>query len=143
MQEITGELWDFFGKPLHVICITTNGFVKKDGTGVMGRGCANEARFRVPGIAKSLGNHIALHGNHVGFIGPDVLAFPVKHAWYEPADPKLIEQSVEELRREAVLTPHVTYVLPRPGCGNGRLSWDQVRPLLFGLPDNVHVITWE
>jgi len=32
--------------------------------------------------------------------------------------------------------------LPRPGCGNGHRTWEEVKPLLDGLPDNVWVITW-
>jgi hypothetical protein len=143
MKEIFGDLWDYFGKTNNVICITTNGFVKKDGTGVMGRGCANEARFRIPGITKNLGDHIKANGNHVGYIGgqvPNVLAFPVKHAWYEPADPELISRSAFELAEHANRHPEASYILPRPGCGNGQLLWDDVKPLLTGLPDNIFVI---
>lgn len=33
-------------------------------------------------------------------------------------------------------------VLPRPGCGNGRLVWADVKPVLAGLPDEVLIITW-
>lgn len=32
-------------------------------------------------------------------------------------------------------------VLPRPGCGNGRLTWEQVKPVIKFLPDNVWVIS--
>src|SRR5258708_25926959 len=113
MKEIFGDLWQFFGKTNHVICITTNGVIKKDGPGVMGRGCANEARFRVPGITKNLGDHIRANGNHVGYIGPNVLAFPVKHAWYEPADPALISRSTDELKSHAETHPQAIYILPR------------------------------
>ncbi len=42
MKEDFGDLWDFDG----IIAITTNGFVKKDGSCVMGRGCAKEAALR-------------------------------------------------------------------------------------------------
>ena len=66
MKEITGDLWDYYRRPMHTICITTNGTIKKNGKAVMGR-----------------------------------------------------------------------------GCGNGQLTWEEVRPLLEGLPDNVLVISKE
>jgi hypothetical protein len=56
----------------------------------------------------------------------------------EAADPTLIARSVEEFQRQ--LLESATYVMPRPGCGNGQLSWAAVRPLLEGLPDNVIVV---
>ena len=40
------------------------------------------------------------------------------------------------------LKPGATIVIPRPGCGNGRLDWPVVRPLLESLPDTVTVITF-
>ena len=40
MIEIKGSL---FNEPCDAFCITTNGFIKKDGTCVMGRGCAKQA----------------------------------------------------------------------------------------------------
>ncbi len=43
MIEIFGDLFAYHKRPGHKICITTNGFIKKDGTGVMGAGCAREA----------------------------------------------------------------------------------------------------
>lgn len=45
------------------ICITTNGFVKKNGESVMGRGCAKEAAYRYPILPKLVGNHIKTIGN--------------------------------------------------------------------------------
>ena len=42
MKEVFGDLWEFDG----IIAITTNGFVKRDGTCVMGRGCARQAAVR-------------------------------------------------------------------------------------------------
>ena len=39
MKEVFGDLWEFDG----TIAITTNGYLKRDGTCVMGRGCARQA----------------------------------------------------------------------------------------------------
>jgi hypothetical protein len=60
----------------------------------------------------------------------------------EEADLVLIAASARQLRGLAEDRPEETFVLPRPGCGNGRLDWTVVRPLLLSLPDNVAVITF-
>ncbi len=144
MKEIKGNLWDYYGKPDHVVLITTNGFIKKNGEAVMGRGCALEATYRFPGLAKELGEWIITNGNVPCWLRMDLATFPVKHNWFEFADLKLIAESCMWLKGVAQSTPHAnTYVLPRPGCGNGHLSWDKVKPLLADLPDNVLVIDFE
>jgi hypothetical protein len=55
----------------------------------------------------------------------------------------LIAQSAEQLAEFATLRyPNERILLPRPGCGNGGLAWEQVRPVLIDvLPDNVVVVT--
>ncbi len=162
MIEVYGDLWSYGGRAL-VRCITTNGMVKRDGTSVMGRGCAREAAKRWPELPKLLGDSIRQHGNvlrafsdlgvdrtlaDLGKIsslnfGGTIIAFPVKHHWKEPADPLLIRASAERLERLARKYPEHVFLLPRPGCGNGQLKWEDVRPLLEFLPDNVCVITNE
>jgi hypothetical protein len=142
MREITGNLWDYYGKPNTVVLITTNGFVKKNGEAVMGRGCALEATRKFPGIARILGDLIHLNGNTVFEPVKGVYTFPVKHDWFDEADLLLIAQSAQFLKDRANATPDTTYVLPRPGCGNGRRTWAEVKPLLESLPDNVQVITY-
>jgi hypothetical protein len=143
MKEIQGELWDYYGTPNTLICLTTNGAVKKNGEGVMGRGCAYEATQRIPGIAKTLGRSLSVYGNQ--FI-PDTQRgfafFPVKHHWREQADLNLIQRSAEALDRlsRAVGMRDWTFILPRPGCGNGRLGWPEVKRVIEFLPDNVWVI---
>ena len=142
MKEIRGNLWDFYGKPGYVVCITTNGTLKKNGEAVMGRGCAKEAQKRIPRVAAKLGILIAEEGNVLNRIPSEmVLAFPVKHNWWEKADLTLIRRSAEQLKaRDA----EYIFILPRPGCGNGQRDWlREVKPLLeaVGLPDNVWVIS--
>jgi hypothetical protein len=137
MIESPQDIWEFYEVPNHVILITTNGFVKKNGECVMGRGCALEATQRIPQIASLIGYHIQRNGNvPMRVPGKNILTFPVKHNWWEPADLKLIVKSAEWL---AGLDPAYQYHLPRPGCGNGRLNWEDVRPYLEPLPDNVWV----
>jgi len=143
MREVTGEMWNYYGREGFKICITTNGFVKNDGTGVMGAGCAREAAERFPDLPYLLGQSLTLRGNVVSLLTPDIISFPVKHNWYEKADLKLIKKSVDELKKRALARPKLKFILPRPGCGNGHLKYEKVKPLLIDLPDNVFVITKE
>lgn len=137
MIEARGDLWTFEpdrkeGRVLR--CITTNGAVRPDGAAVMGRGCAAEAKERIPGIEYHLGALLVEHGNRVFRLcsladGSHLASFPVKRHWKEKADLQLIERSASQLARlahEAGYKP----VIPRPGCGNGSLRWEAVRPVL-------------
>ena len=62
MREAIGDLWKL---PCHIRCITTNGYVKPNGCAVMGRGCALEAKGKIPKIDSTLGTCIKKFGNHV------------------------------------------------------------------------------
>lgn len=141
MIEVRGNLWSFNADAR---VITTNGTIRKDGHCVMGKGCALEAAQRDPTLPKRLGDIIKSQGNHVGYLGNCLWSFPVKHNWWERADPALIKQSAEELVEAFSNDSTVeAVVLPRPGCGNGGLQWGEVeliiRPI---LDDRFHVITF-
>ncbi|MBI2358625.1 MAG: ADP-ribose-binding protein [Deltaproteobacteria bacterium] len=142
MKEVFGDLWDFDG----IIGITTNGFVKRDRTCVMGRGCAKQAAARIPELPCKLGSRISAEGNHV-FYFPEyrLITFPVKHVWWEPADLNLIQQSARELLEtiEKFKIREAIY-LPRPGCGNGRLKWEDVKKILSPIlkSDQFHIVTY-
>lgn len=148
MIEVRGNLWEY---PADVRCITTNGTIKKNGECVMGRGCAFEARKKIPGIALLLGADIQKNGNHVGWLwggnlGEMLLRFPVKHNWFEKADIELIKRSADELATWCYDKPNIkTVLLPRPGCGNGGLNWyAEVKPAIenYLWSDKFHVITF-
>lgn len=149
MNEITGDLWDYYDREGYFIIITTNGTLRKDGSAVMGRGCAAEAKQKLPDMARLLGEDIRRHGNIL--LQPyrrdskcpefRVLTFPVKHNWWEKADMELIKESARQLSEFIEGLPKFKFVLPRPGCGNGRLDWEIVKPLLKELPGRVLVIS--
>jgi len=108
--------------------ITTNGFVKNNGEAVMGRGVAWQAREKFPGLALRFGEYLNQKGNHVGiFEDIKLITMPVKHHWIDDASLKLIERSALELTS---LPYDATFVLPRPGCGNGRLLWPDVKAVI-------------
>lgn len=145
MIDRVGNLWT---EPADFRVITTNGSVRKDGRAVMGRGCAHEAAQQFPHLPTMLGARLTLNGNRIHYfsdvaLGADfgLFTFPVKHQWMEPASLELIAESVASFSRQ--LLTSATYVMPRPGCGNGRLRWTDVQPLLAPLPDSVIVVHFE
>lgn len=140
--------------------ITTNGFVRRDGRCVMGRGTARQAATRYPELPAQLGSYIRKYGNRVFDLGkkPDgkhLLSFPVKPVsvvfngknavkhmrnrfrvgdtvpgWAAVADLRIIERSARQLVRLADHMRLDDIVLPRPGCGAGELDWSLVKPVL-------------
>jgi hypothetical protein len=112
----------------------------------MGRGCARQAAARFPELPRKLASRISAERNHV-FYFPEhgLITFPVKHNWWEAADLGLIERSARELLKmiEVKKIKEAVY-LPRPGCGNGRLNWEDVKKFLSPIlkPDQFHVVTY-
>lgn len=141
MIERALNIWDYYEMPTYKICVTTNGYVKRSGAAVMGRGVARALCERWSCADLVLGDKILRYGNHVHVLSKWVLSFPVKHNWWELADLALIERSVGELAQYlASLKEEWTVLLPRPGCGNGQRTWVEVKPLVEALPDNVWVV---
>lgn len=136
-----GDLWEH---PAPVKVITTNGAVRKDGHGVMGRGTALQATQRCPGVGLALGRHLRGHGNHVGVLGawPEgwLVAYPVKHHWGQPADLELILRSADELIALTDRHHWKVVAMPQPGCGNGQQDWVLVGDLLRPKLDDRFVV---
>lgn len=159
MLEETKDLWSYLGKA-DVICITTNGTTTKNGYGIMGRGCALEAKNRFPNIEGRLGRHLINSGNIPGIINdqPLIVSFPVKPAFGEYDPLLLVASQVPKWRRGDIvpgwamkaMVPLIIksakklvdlaeehkwkkVVLPRPGCGNGELDWKDVCPQLSSI----------
>lgn len=155
-NEARGNLWDLWtdekreaGVPL---VITTNGFVKKNGCAVMGRGIALEASQRYSWMPRLLGRLLSEVGNQVHTYKSEVdgkvehifVFFPVKHKWNEEADLELIERSTKELVALADFNEWDEVLMPRPGCGNGRLDWRQVKDVLERyLDERFTVVTFD
>lgn len=151
MTERRVDIWTVEG--MQALCVTTNGVVTGRGRGVMGRGVALQAAeryaVRTPGVPavdlpRLLGQGILLVGNHVQTLvygHPALVAFPVKHHWRDEADLALIERSCRELSELSTRMGWRRVALPRPGCGNGGLTWDLVRPVCAaGLDDRFLVV---
>jgi len=142
-----GNMWSIWSKT-DLFLITTNSFVKHTGQLVMGAGIARQARDRFPSLDTTLGQAIRETCGHLGeyglFISPRWPAtrlglFQVKRHWSTDAILDLIHQSADQLTQWASTHPDCRIDLNFPGIGNGRLSPDQVLPVIKQLPDNVHV----
>ena len=164
MYEIVGDL--FSCEKADAICITTNGYVNKQGALTMGKGCAGEAKYRWPGIQILAGGMVESNGNKV-FLLTDtkdgkislparlgwpyvevpyhILTFPTKHHWKDPSSLDLITQSCQQLVELTDAHGFESVVIPRPGCGLGQLSWDEVRPICQDIlyDERFWIITFE
>ena len=153
MPEVYKDLWSIVAP---ATIITTNGFVKKDGNAVMGRGCALEAAKRWPDLPLELGACLRDSGNHVFDLKQvaltketdelieswttTLITFPVKHNWWERADIDLIVRSTQELIGLVDRMGWQQVVMPRPGCGNGQLEWSGVKVVIEDLLDRRFII---
>ncbi|ABK98694.1 macro domain-containing protein [Pelobacter propionicus] len=128
MKEIRGDIWEY--RDSAIVAITTNGQVSRSGKAVMGRGVAAQAASLFPDMAQLLGRRLVEGGNHVQYLGENIVSFPVEHSPYQVPDLRLIERSARELVALADEQGWRSVVVPRPGCGGGGLSWNEVRPIL-------------
>jgi hypothetical protein len=121
--------------------ITTNGCVTNSGKAVMGHGIALQAKNRMSKLPKLLGFHINTYGNWVLYFKEyNLFTFPVKHNWWEKADLQLIRQSAEQLLDHVNEKGFKKVWMVRPGCGNGRLKWENVKPVIEFLDDRFIVV---
>lgn len=145
MIEKVGDMFAEYLDPGVIYVITTNGYVRNDGAAVMGRGTALRAANLQPALPRILGDLLLSYGNRPYILPGGFVTLPVKHKWDEKADLDLINTSLDlmvDLLSVYVQGPGRRLFLPRPGCGNGQLSWEAVKPLVerqFGHADDVTV----
>jgi O-acetyl-ADP-ribose deacetylase (regulator of RNase III) len=138
MIEANLDLWQIDA----IKVITTNAIIKSNKTAVMGAGIAREAKDKFPGIDRTLGVMILHFGNnpHLIWSNPVIFSFPTKWHWKEKADIKLIENSAKKLVQIADAFQFKSMALPRPGCGNGGLEWEDVKLVLEPILDDRFII---
>ena len=140
IQYIEGDL---FQSPAQVIVNTVNT------VGVMGRGIALSFKERYPDMfvryrACCEKKQLTI-GKLMLFYEPDhwVLLFPTKENWRNPSKIEYIEQGLMKFVNTYAEKNISSIAFPRLGCGNGELSWDDVRPLmeryLKPLPINTYI----
>lgn len=144
MTVLHGEMWRELGRA-DLILVTTNAMVTRDHRLVMGRGAALEMKQRYPGIdamwghcleegevvSKQYGVMIATHFYSDLIPRETALGiFQVKRHWRDPADTRLIGHSAAQLAEAIKDNAYRRVVLNYPGIGNGRLTREQVEPVL-------------
>ncbi len=129
LQEVSGDLWDYH-RGGAVVAITVGGLLNKNGLSAMPRGCARQAAERFPSLPYTLGEQIRRFGLHVFDLGQRIVSFPVENSPYDMPELKIIEQSCRELVELCDYKGWPEIIVPRPGCGQGGLSWQEVAPLL-------------
>ncbi len=148
MIEEKGNIWNKH-KEGHYITVTTNGIIKANGECVMGRGVAAQAKRLFPGLPSILGTRLTRYGNHVHlFSNLRIFSFPTKHDWKNPSDIDLIEKSCYELvelcndpeANKVYIDKETKVYMTRPGCGNGRLRWEDVKPILERILDDRYIV---
>ncbi|MEE4253662.1 MAG: ADP-ribose-binding protein [Desulfuromusa sp.] len=126
---ISGNLWEHHRNGV-VVAITTGGLLQKDGRCSMPSGCARQAADRFPSLPHTLGEQIRNFGMHVFDLGQRIVSFPVENSPYENPELRIIEQSCCELIELVNYKQWEKIIVPRPGCGQGGLSWKEVEPVL-------------
>ena len=155
MRNANGDILKFieidrYAQKRAWVIIPTNGFVKRNSRAVMGKGLAKQVSMKFQKLPLQLGQRLSVHGNHVfKFQEYGIITFPVKTNWFENASLDLIETSLKELVLIIEANPEDNFYIPRVGCGNGKLNWNFVEPIVeqylqkFDNVILVHYTGWE
>jgi O-acetyl-ADP-ribose deacetylase (regulator of RNase III) len=141
---------DLLREPVEALVNTVNT------VGTMGAGIAFKFRYAYPKNYRAY--VLACNRNEVRigrmFVtktndlhGPQwVINFPTKEHWRHPSQLKWIVDGLRDLRRVIEEENIRSLAIPALGCGNGGLSWGDVRPEIeqaLGSMESVQVIVFE
>lgn len=133
MKEVRGDFWDYAQTgDFDILMVTTNGIVKKNGELVMGAGIAKQFSTLFPTLPKELGARVVKYGNRpflVKIDDCDILSFPTKEHFAKKSDHNLIARCAKEVCEMREIQ-NARLLSTRPGCGNGKLLWNDVKRLL-------------
>jgi hypothetical protein len=138
MQDTTihlGDIWALYDNGDPYIVIPTNTTVKSSsGRAVMGRGIAKQAAERFPRLPELYGRALksgkTINGFYV-FPKMRIITIAVKYQWRDDADIGLIESQLKLLKESSKNMKYGAVLCPMLGCGFGRLSYEQILPLLL------------
>lgn len=148
------NIWDYWLKPNHLIGVTTNSCLNKNGDLIMGAGIAKEAKERCPDLphflSQTIKDELYIRRENGDYESKDidvyygvshspygVIALQTKYDWKDPSPINLVEITLSNLVTFCTWHPKTIVHIPALGCGHGGLDWEsQVRPLCENLPDN-------
>lgn len=134
MKEDSGDIWAYSAE-YHVI--TTNGVVKGDGQLVMGAGVALQAKKMYSQLPITLGGLVRESGN-IPFLLTDhkLITLPTKNHWRDPSDIDLIVSGCHAMVALVNSFGIKSVAMPRPGCGYGKLNWNDVKAAIEHVLDD-------
>lgn len=109
--------------------------------GVMGKGVAKLFKEKFPAMYRKYkelcnDNQIKI-GKMSVFIftrndkTQHIVNFPTKVHWRNPSTLEMVELGLKDLSELLVKIKPQTMAMPMPGCGNGGLNWEDVKPLVY------------
>ncbi len=108
--------------------------------GIMGKGIALQIKTKYPWVMNNYSiacrKQTLLPGKLLWDSRPGaplICHIATKNHWRDPSKLEWIENGLSELKQQLLrMDAAKTVALPRPGCGNGGLNWEnQVKPLVI------------
>src|SRR5438034_6813010 len=130
MTHINYQKGDIFNSKAHVIVNTVNC------EGVMGKGLALAFKERYPAMFAVYQQECKAGKLRIGrptlykVSTPWILNFPTKDHWRPPSKLEYLEKGLEYLVANYQKTGIQSIAFPKLGAQNGKLSWDDVGPLM-------------
>ena len=130
MTRIQYQKGDIFDSKAHVIVNTVNC------KGVMGKGLALAFKQRYPAMFKVYQEECKTGKLRIGRPSlykqstPWVLNFPTKNDWRLPSKLEYLEKGLEYFVANYIEAGIKSIAFPKLGAQNGKLSWDEVGPLM-------------
>jgi O-acetyl-ADP-ribose deacetylase (regulator of RNase III) len=59
-----------------------------------------------------------------------IICFPTKQHWRNPSKLEWIDSGLKDLREQLLLYTPKSIAIPKLGCANGGLNWEDVHPLI-------------
>lgn len=140
IEYIEGNI---FNSPAQVIVNTVNT------VGVMGKGLALSFKKRYPKMFEAYkiacDKHQLTIGKLMLYYAPDhwIMMFPTKESWRNPSKLEYLEAGLNKFVTTYAEKKITSIAFPKLGCGNGELSWADVKPVmekyLRPLPITVYI----
>jgi len=117
--------------------------------GVMGGGIALEFKNRYPEMFRQYALYCERGFFRPGVVmtyqhddGKYVINYPTKDDWRNPSRLSYVIKGFDSLLIRVKNFDIKSVAIPALGCGLGGLDWNEVRPILYALNDEMPNVTW-